>query len=182
MPLNPATPEAPRQTVPDPALAILPAACHGPFAPEGDPLQSSLLLANGSELSLADLYAASSDADGLPIRFHFAQSLATLSACEAAIGTDFSLSGEYHGLPAGMLFAGATAVVAPLWRVDDLATTILMRRFYAALLSPAAAGVRPSVAGAPGQARRALRDLTAADLPAEGWLDAARIAAMAEER
>src|SRR5262249_16292753 len=38
---------------------------------------------------------------------------------------------EYVGLPSGFLFAGATCVVASLWSVPDLATAVLMGRFYA---------------------------------------------------
>ena len=107
--------------------------------------------------------------------------MATLSACEAAVSDAASPSDECHGLPAGMLFAGATAVVAPLWAVDDLATAILMRRFYAALLSPDEVGARPSVVEALGRARLALREATAGELLAEGWLGEDRLAAMGHE-
>ncbi|MBN1485627.1 MAG: CHAT domain-containing protein, partial [Chloroflexia bacterium] len=57
--------------------------------------------------------------------------LVTLSACETGL-VDFrrGLADEYLGLPGILLQAGARAVVASLWAVDDLATTLLMRQFY----------------------------------------------------
>jgi CHAT domain-containing protein len=57
--------------------------------------------------------------------------LVTLSACETGI-VEFrrGLADEYIGLPGILFQAGARAVVASLWAVDDLATTLLMGRFY----------------------------------------------------
>ncbi|MGK7925534.1 MAG: CHAT domain-containing protein, partial [Spirulina sp.] len=37
---------------------------------------------------------------------------------------------EYIGLPSGFLFAGASSVVSSLWNVNDLATALLMIKFY----------------------------------------------------
>jgi CHAT domain-containing protein len=58
--------------------------------------------------------------------------LVTLSACETGV-TEVrrGLADEYIGLPGVLLQAGARAVVASLWAVDDLATALLMGRFYA---------------------------------------------------
>jgi len=57
--------------------------------------------------------------------------LVTLSACETGL-VEFGrgLADEYIGLPGILLQAGARAVVASLWAVDDLATALLMGRFY----------------------------------------------------
>jgi CHAT domain-containing protein len=70
--------------------------------------------------------------------------LVVLSACETALGRD--LRGEgLVGLTTGFLYAGARQVVASLWRVDDLATSELMARFYRSLLQqrlPPAAALR----------------------------------------
>jgi CHAT domain-containing protein len=57
--------------------------------------------------------------------------LVTLSACETGLG-EFrrGLADEYIGLPGILLQAGTRAVVASLWAVDDLATALLMGRFY----------------------------------------------------
>jgi tetratricopeptide (TPR) repeat protein len=55
--------------------------------------------------------------------------LAALSACETALpGTD--LPDEAVGLATALLEAGASGVVASLWRVPDLGTLALMSRFY----------------------------------------------------
>jgi len=58
--------------------------------------------------------------------------LVTLSACETGlVEIRRGLADEYIGLPGVLLQAGARAVVASLWAVDDLATALLMGRFYA---------------------------------------------------
>jgi CHAT domain-containing protein len=59
--------------------------------------------------------------------------LVTLSACETGLTeTRRGLADEYIGLPGVLLEAGARAVVASLWAVDDLATALLMWQFYQA--------------------------------------------------
>jgi CHAT domain-containing protein len=92
--------------------------CHGAAVP-GDPLKSSLLMAFDQELTLADLLGRRLDGTRLVV----------LSACETAIpGTE--LLDEVVSLPAGLLQAGAAAVIGSLWSVDDLATMVLLSRFY----------------------------------------------------
>ncbi|QDL11571.1 hypothetical protein DP114_30015 [Brasilonema sennae CENA114] len=56
--------------------------------------------------------------------------LVTLSACETGLTSPNSTSDEYIGLPSGFLKAGSSSIVSSLWSVDDLATTLLMIRFY----------------------------------------------------
>jgi CHAT domain-containing protein/tetratricopeptide (TPR) repeat protein len=55
--------------------------------------------------------------------------LVTLSACETGLGKD--VMGEGHvGFAHAFLRAGARSLLASLWKVEDDATSLLMRRFY----------------------------------------------------
>ncbi len=68
--------------------------------------------------------------------------LVVLSACQTALGKDVRGEG-LMGLTRGFMYAGASSVVASLWKVDDEATSELMRQFYTNMLqkemTPAAA-------------------------------------------
>lgn len=55
--------------------------------------------------------------------------LVTLSACETGLGCNVPDEG-YVGLAQAFFQAGARSVLASLWKVDDFATCLLMRRFY----------------------------------------------------
>jgi CHAT domain-containing protein len=107
----------------------------------------------------------------------------TLSACETALTDRPSLTDEYQGLPAGFLYAGASAVVGTLWSVSDLATSILMRLFYSELLGRGPGREQTmsstSVAEALRRAQRMLREMTASELR-ETWLTAEAVMHVAE--
>jgi CHAT domain-containing protein/tetratricopeptide (TPR) repeat protein len=68
--------------------------------------------------------------------------LVVLSACQTGIGKEIKGEGLV-GLTRGFMYAGASRVVASLWKVDDAATAALMEHFYRCLfqenLSPSAA-------------------------------------------
>jgi CHAT domain-containing protein len=68
--------------------------------------------------------------------------LVVLSACQTALGKDIKGEGLV-GLTRAFMYAGASRIVASLWRTEDRATALLMKRFYQAMLgngmSPAAA-------------------------------------------
>jgi CHAT domain-containing protein len=70
--------------------------------------------------------------------------LVVLSACQSGLGKDIKGEGMI-GLTRGFMYAGAARVVASLWRVDDYATSVLMKKFYRGMLQeklPAAAALR----------------------------------------
>lgn len=96
-------------------------ATHGEFNAE-DPLASALILSKDDTgnglLTVSKLYSMRLDTD-----------LVTLSACETGLGKIAS-GDDVVGLTRGFLYAGATTVVASLWKVDDQATADLMRAFY----------------------------------------------------
>jgi tetratricopeptide (TPR) repeat protein len=99
-------------------------ACHGTYDWE-DPLQSGLLLADGTRFTLADVLGSS---NLTPAR------LITLSACETALIDVANSPDDYVGLPAGFLQAGAAAVLSTLWPIADEPTVALVKSFYEAHL------------------------------------------------
>jgi len=85
--------------------------------------------------------------------------LVTLSGCETALGQ--SVAGEgYIGFAHAFLQAGARSVVVSLWRVEDEATALLMRRFYSNLFGGenGAEGGRGRADGTVMTKRQALRE------------------------
>jgi CHAT domain-containing protein len=59
--------------------------------------------------------------------------LVVLSACQTGLGKDVRGEGLV-GLTRGFMYAGASSVVASLWKVDDAATAELMKYFYSNML------------------------------------------------
>ncbi len=110
---------------------ILHFATHGVLEsahPELSALALSLFDAQGQPrdgfLRLYEIYNLKIQAD-----------LVVLSACQTALGKNVRGEGLV-GLARGFMHAGAPRVVASLWKVDDRATSELMRLFYAAMLGP----------------------------------------------
>lgn len=125
--------------------AILHIATHGFFLPDPaitNPLEKAGLLLSGANTSIAQhgddgivtgLKIASMDLTGT--------SLVVLSACETGVG-DVEQGEGVAGLNQAFLRAGAKGVIMSLWRVPDVQTAELMRRFYQAIndgQAPAAA-------------------------------------------
>ena len=102
---------------------ILHLATHGAVVPN-QPSQSFLLLGSGEALSLETIRNT----------WRLDAELVVLSACETAVGNAELGSGvEILGLGYQIQQAGAQAVMASLWKVNDRGTQILMSGFYEAL-------------------------------------------------
>jgi tetratricopeptide (TPR) repeat protein len=99
-----------------PGCKVLHLAAHGE-ARLDDPTFAHLQLADG-QLTTADVFNLSLDG-----------ALVTLSACETG-RTVVTGGDELIGLSRGFLFAGASALVQSLWRVEDGSTARLMACFY----------------------------------------------------
>jgi CHAT domain-containing protein/Tfp pilus assembly protein PilF len=118
--------------------AILHFATHGfldPKRPENSGLVLSTVNPEGKVqdgfVGLKDIYGLRAPVD-----------LVVLSACQTALGKDVRGEGLI-GLTRGFMYAGASTVVASLWKVDDEATAELMKQFYANMLRK---GMTPSAA------------------------------------
>ncbi|MCJ7811815.1 CHAT domain-containing tetratricopeptide repeat protein, partial [bacterium] len=96
-------------------------ACHGTFEPK-TPLFSALLLSPTEEddgrLEVHEIFSLNLNCD-----------LITLSACETGLG-EITQGDEIIGLSRSFIFAGAPSIVTSLWKVDDLATAVMVKRFY----------------------------------------------------
>lgn len=110
-----------------PVSAIVHIAAHAVYRPD-NPLFSWARLADGP-LAVADLGELSLDL----------RPLVVLSACETGRGRP--RGGGLVGMARGFQLAGASALVASLWKIADRSTARLMADFYAALAErgPAAA-------------------------------------------
>ena len=148
--------------------------CHGQYNWD-TPSRSALLLAgslvkNEAGKSIID-YEHALTLTEVEARLDLAQTrLVTLSACETGLSEALGpRAEEYVGLPAGFLLAGAPAVVASLWTVDDFSTALLMKHFYLCHLhgdhnKPDEGPLPP--ASALRRAQQWLRDVTARELAA----------------
>jgi CHAT domain-containing protein len=96
--------------------------CHGATRP-GAPLDSALLLADDSELTLREILAMRLTGPGSGVR------LAVLSACDTD-RPDPGLPDEGVSLPNGLIQAGAAGVLATRWSVRSEAMSLLAARFY----------------------------------------------------
>jgi CHAT domain-containing protein len=94
--------------------------CHGEFN-LNDPWKSSLQLGGDDWLELHEVY---DKVDLLQAR------MVTLGACESGLVDHTRPGGEFIGLPGGFLYAGASAVIGSLWKVDIQATGKLMVDTY----------------------------------------------------
>jgi CHAT domain-containing protein/tetratricopeptide (TPR) repeat protein len=92
--------------------------CHGEFDPDS-PLESQLQIGPGETLT------------GQEIMNHLRLNcqLVTLSACESGL-SKVQRGDELYGLIRAFMYAGAPAIIATLWRVDERSTLIFAEKFY----------------------------------------------------
>ncbi|MBD2184983.1 CHAT domain-containing protein [Aerosakkonema funiforme] len=84
------------------------------------PIESALLLANKTKLTLRDIFDLDTPS----------HALVCLSACETGLTGNEGLIDEFVGLVSGFLAKGATYVISTLWRVQEISTALVMIRFY----------------------------------------------------
>ncbi|MEM7129671.1 MAG: CHAT domain-containing protein [Chloroflexota bacterium] len=93
-------------------------ACHGQFD-AGAPLDSYLELGPDERLTARDVLES----------LRLQSDLVTISACES--GSSYVQRGdELMGFTRAFIAAGTSAMLITVWQVDDLATRVLMQKFY----------------------------------------------------
>lgn len=103
-----------------PPADVLHFAVHGSFDPNG--VQNGLVLTDSQMLD--PLVVRSMTLTRAPFVF--------LNACQVGMGQ--AILGDYAGMAAAFLHAGASAVVAPLWSVKDTVARGIAESFYAKTL------------------------------------------------
>jgi CHAT domain-containing protein len=151
---------------PEVVLAALKGKSYWHFASHGffdwnDARKAGLLMKDSQPLSIGALLDAEGSL-GHP-------RLVVLSACETGLYDASRSPDEFVGLPATFMQLGATGVIGSLWQVDDLATALLMAKFYDLHLDQ---GVAPPAALK--QAQAWLREATKAQVIAYGKAAAAK--------
>ena len=104
------------------SFSVVHLATHGAFV-VGTPEQSFILFGDGTPVTLEAMK-----------KWQFKNlDLIVLSACETGLDGNFGSGVEILGLGYRLQTAGARAVIASLWAVDDGGTQALMNAFYSAL-------------------------------------------------
>jgi CHAT domain-containing protein/tetratricopeptide (TPR) repeat protein len=100
---------------------IIHVACHGEYDPNL-PLLSAVRLSadttNDGKLTAQEIFGLSINAD-----------LVALSACQTGLGR-LSNGDDIVGLNRAFVYAGTRQILSSLWRVDDVATAVLIKHFY----------------------------------------------------
>jgi CHAT domain-containing protein len=125
-----------------PGHRLLHFSCHGRFDPAA-PLESWLQIGPGETLRAADIL------QGLALN----SDLVVLSACESGLSR-VRRGDELIGLLRALRYAGARRVISTLWRVNEVATLLVMEKFYTLI------GAGVDMAGALTEAQLHLRALT----------------------
>jgi DNA-directed RNA polymerase subunit K/omega len=108
----------------DPAPDLLHFSMHGQWADDG--VQNGLITIEGGAIAPQMVTGAIAIAARTEAPFVF------LNACQVAGGT--RILGDYGGLAAAFVNGGATAVIAPLWSINDRLAKEIAVEFYEATL------------------------------------------------
>ena len=109
------------------AATFLHVGAHGNFYPE-DAMESAIWLSPEAETPSAP---TAWNAKAMATVDMSRVDLVTLSSCETGL-TDMRMPRDTFGIARALFFAGAKSLVAPLWAVDDQATSEYMKAFHAA--------------------------------------------------
>jgi len=126
VPVSATTPEVLSCIKGNPAADLIHFAVHGIYDPTG--IQDGLVLTDGQVLDPMEVRASR------PARAPFV----FLNACQ--VGSGNRVLGDYAGMAAAFLYAGASGVVAPLWSIKDTVAKEIALEFYARTT----AGSRPA--------------------------------------
>ena len=121
----------------NPAADIIHFAVHGKYDPDG--AADGIHLVSGAPVSPLQILGSDLTARA-PFVF--------LNACQ--VGSAGEMLGDYNGIASAFLEAGASAVVAPLWSVDDTVAQQIALTFYKAAIGAQVAAAGGAGAGAPG--------------------------------
>ena len=99
-----------------PPAQIVHFAVHGSYNPTGP--KEGLILVDGRTLD--PMVVKGAELAAAPLVF--------LNACQ--VGSGARVLGDYAGMAEAFLYAGAAAVVAPLWSIDDTVARQVATRFY----------------------------------------------------
>lgn len=113
-----------------PPADVVHVALHGQYDQEGEQ-EGIVLLRRGTDGSataqfLTPVQLETGELAGGPFIF--------LNACQ--VGTDERVLGAYGGFASTLLRIGASAVIAPLWNIDDTVAAEVARSVYAVTLGP----------------------------------------------
>jgi CHAT domain-containing protein len=117
--------------------------CHG-FFDDRDPLQSGLILGDGRQRPPREQHGMSVrqrrpyliTAEEL-LTLRLKAELVTLRACSTALVGERNAGDEFDGLTRSFIHAGARAVLAGQWNVDQQSSQALLSAFYENWLRPA---------------------------------------------
>jgi len=96
-------------------------ACHGVFNKENPAFSFLYLRSDGENNGRLDIEEI--------LGMHVKADLVVLSACETAVGS-LGKGDEVMALDRAFLNAGSTAVISALWRISDVATAMLFKKYY----------------------------------------------------